>query len=55
MKKSPKYDINKYKFFDSKRKLKASSGSGSSSSTSTVPSGKPAAPTMVEFARSDES
>ena len=56
-----KYDINRDKFFDSKRKLKQSSVSGgsssSSSSTGTVPVSveKPAVPTMVEFACSDES
>ena len=54
--KDMKCDVNRYKFFDSKRKLKASSSSGgSSSSTGTVPVEKPAAPTMVEFACSDES
>ena len=57
------YDINRYKFFDSKRKLKQSSVSGGSSSSSSssstgtvpVPVEKPAVPTIVEFACSDES
>ena len=57
--KDQQFDINRYKFFDSKRKLKSSAVGGNCSSSNAgavpVPVEKPAVPTMIEFARRDES
>ena len=50
--KDRKYDINRYKFFDSKRKPANTGSSSSSASSGNIQS---AAPTLAEFACSDES